>query len=182
MKLNPEDKKNWHGFLDLLQPPPGYRLGAAIGTTFGLSMDALIAALLSMCDADGEELAGNPVAATMAITRMSSKVRVLVHPATITGPSANGGSSRFIALLDRLLVEVQPASGLFHPKVWALRFEHIGIAKDDIPKEIGRVLVGSRNLTRSTCFELGAVFEGRVLSESAEGSEIGADVLRAVRE
>ena len=61
MSLNPEDRKNWQGFLDLMQPPQGYRLGAAVGTTFGLSMDALIAALLSMCDADGEELASNPV-------------------------------------------------------------------------------------------------------------------------
>ena len=159
MSLNPEDKKNWQGFLDLLQPPPGYRLGAAIGTTFGLSMDALIAALLSMCDTDGEELASNPVAATMAITRLSAKVRVLVHPATITIPSANTGSSHFIALLDRLVVEVQPAVGLFHPKVWALRFERVGPHNDGMPMEIGRVLVGSRNLTRSTCFELGAVLQ-----------------------
>ena len=106
MSLNPEDRKNWQGFIDLLQPPPGYRLAAALGTTFGLSIDALFAALLSMCGADGEELGANPVAATMAITRMASKVRVLVHPATISGPSANEGTSRFIALLDRLIVEV----------------------------------------------------------------------------
>jgi hypothetical protein len=182
MSLNPEDKKNWQGFLDLLQPPPGYRLGAAIGTTFGLSMDALMAALLSMCDTDGEELASNPVAATMAITRLSAKVRVLVHPATITIPSANTGSNQFIALLDRLVVEVQPAGGLFHPKVWALRFEHIGPHKDGMPAQIGRVLVGSRNLTRSTCFELGAVLQGNISSGNGEASEFGADVARALRE
>lgn len=182
MSLNPEDRKNWLGFLDLLQPPPGYRLGAALGTTFGLSMDALTAALLSMSDADGEEIAANPVAATMAITRMSNKVRVLVHPATTTGPPANEGSSRFIAMLDRLIVELQPASGLFHPKVWALRFEHIGTPKDGIPAEIGRVLVGSRNLTRSTSFELGAAFEGVEVEEDANASELGGDVARALRE
>jgi hypothetical protein len=182
VNLNPEDRKNWEGFLDLLQPPPGYRLGSALGTTFGLSMDALVAALLSMCDADGGELATNPVAATMAITRMSPKVRVLVHPATITGSSANAGSNRFIALLDRLIVEVQPTSGLFHPKVWAIRFEHIGAPKDGRPAELGRVLVGSRNLTRSTCFELGAAFEGTVVNEGTDASELGADVARALRE
>ena len=182
MNLNPEDRKHWQGFLDLLQPPPGYRLGAALGTTFGMSMDALVAALLSMCDADGEELAANPVAATMAITRMSPKVRVLVHPATITGPSSNAGSSRFIALLDRLIVEVQPTKGLFHPKVWAIRFEHIGAPKDGRPAELGRVLVGSRNLTRSTCFELGAAFEGTVVNGAANASEFSADVSRALRE
>ena len=46
MNLNPEDRKNWNGFLDLLQPPQGYRLGAALGTTFGMSMDALVAAIM----------------------------------------------------------------------------------------------------------------------------------------
>lgn len=182
MNLNPEDRKNWQGFLDLLQPPPGYRLAAALGTTFGLSMEALVAALLSMCDADGEELASNPVAATMAITRMSPKVRVLVHPATITGPSANAGPNRFVALLDRLVVQLQPTSGLFHPKVWAMRFEHIGAPKDGKPAELGRVLVGSRNLTGSTCFELGAMFEGTVADEGADASELGGDVARALRE
>lgn len=182
MTLNPEDRKNWQGFLDLMQPPPGYRLGAALGTTFGLSMEALIAALLSMCDADGEELASNPVAAIMAITRMSAKVRVLVHPATITGPSADAGSNRFIALLDRLVVTVQPTSGLFHPKVWAMRFEHIGTPKGGKPAELGRVLVGSRNLTRSTSFELGAAFEGTVANEDADPSELASDLKRAFRE
>ena len=73
-----------------------------------------------------------------------------MHPATVSGPSANAGSNRFIALLDRLIVEVQPTSGLFHPKLWAIRFEHIGPPRDGRPAEIGRVLVGSRNLTRST--------------------------------
>src|SRR5689334_4814623 len=173
MKLNPEDKKNWHGFLDLLQPPTGYRMRAAVGTSFGLAADALIAALLSMCDADGEELAANPLAATMAITRLSSRVRVLVHPATITIPHSNTSSNRLIALLDRLIVEVQPTSGLFHPKVWALRFEHIGTPEHGIPKDIGRVLVGSRNLTRSTCFELGAVFDGHVSSGNEKKSQFG---------
>jgi hypothetical protein len=181
VSLNPEDRKSWQGFLDLLQPPPGYRLGAAIGTTFGLSMEALTAALLSMCDADGGELASDPVAAAMAVTRMSPKVRVLVHPATITGPSADSGSNRFIALLDRLVVEVQPTSGLFHPKVWALRFEQIGTPRGEAPIEKGRVIVGSRNLTQSTSFELGAAFEGVVAKEGADASELGGDIASALR-
>lgn len=182
MSLNPEDRKNWQGFIEFLQPPPGYRLTAALGTTFGLSVEALVAALLSMCDADGEELGANPVAATMAITRMASRVRVLVHPATVSGPLNNAGTSRFVALLDRLIVEVQPQRGLFHPKVWAVRFEHVGVAKRGEPREIGRVLVGSRNLTRSTSFELAAAFEGTVAQREGVASEFGSDVARALRE
>jgi hypothetical protein len=44
------------------------------------------------------------------------------------------------------------------------------------------VLIGSRNLTRSTSFELGVVFEGTVASGGASASEIGADVAGALRE
>ena len=31
--LDPRDRKSWQGFLDLLQPPVGYRLSAALGTS-----------------------------------------------------------------------------------------------------------------------------------------------------
>lgn len=122
MTLDPRERKNWQGFLELLQPPAGYRLRAAIGTTFGLSIEALTAALLAMGNADGESLASEPVAAVLGVTKMRNRVRVLVHPATISGQTAPG-TRRFVALLDRMIVEVQPKAGLFHPKVWVLRFE-----------------------------------------------------------
>ena len=32
MTLDPRERKSWQGFLDLLQPPAGYRLSAALGT------------------------------------------------------------------------------------------------------------------------------------------------------
>lgn len=182
MRLGPEDPKNWQGFLDLVQPPPGYRLAAALGTTFGLSLEALTAALLTMRDADGEELAGNPVAATIAITRLRDRVRVLVHPATTTGPSAGRGAYAFLALLDRLAIEMPMKTALFHPKVWALRFEHVGHPRPGRPAEIGRVVVGSRNLTASTSFELAAVFEGAVATAQESPSSFGRDVQRALRE
>lgn len=181
MSLRPDDRKSWHGFLDLLQPPSGYRLAAALGTTFALSVDALTAALLAMGDADGEQLSANPVAATMAITRMADRVRVLVHPGTVSGPPSNSGTNRFVALLDRLVVQVQPPTGLFHPKVWALRFEHIGAPRYDRPAAIGRVIIGSRNLNKSTAFELGVVLEGSESDGEAMPTEFGKDVSRAFR-
>ena len=92
--LDPRKRESWQGFLDLLQPPAGYRLAAAIGTSFGLSVDVLTAALLSMSEADGEALAREPVAGVMAITRQRHKVRVLVHPGTISA-SPHAGSRRF---------------------------------------------------------------------------------------
>lgn len=179
MSLNPEERKNWNGFLDLLQPPTGYRLVAAVGTTFGLSIDALTAALLAMCNGDGETMTSDPVASLLAITRLRNRVRVLVHPATISGGTAIG-SRRIVALLDGVVLEAQPRSGLFHPKVWALRFERIERFPSDHADDIGRLIVGSRNLSSSTSFELGAVFEGKVASDEQAASPFSADVADAL--
>ena len=181
MSLDPRDRKSWHGFLDLMQPPAGYRLSAALGTTFGLTIEAMTAALLAMSDTDGEALASEPIAGVMAITRMRSRVRVMVHPATIAG-NFHAGSSRFVALLDRMIVQVDPGVGLFHPKVWALRFDKVAGSQSGEPEAIGRMLVGSRNLSNSTSFELGTVFEGTVTEEGARGSQFSGDVADALQE
>lgn len=177
MTLDPRDRKSWQGFLDLLEPPPGFRLGAALGTSFGLSIDALTAALLAMCGADGESLAGDPVAGVMAVTRLRSRVRVLVHPGTVSGGTHAAGN-RFVAMLDRLIVEVDPGRGLFHPKVWALKFDPINQSREsDSP--IGRIVVSSRNLASSTCFEMVAFFEGKPAADGRP-SAFCADVAGAI--
>lgn len=180
MTLDPRDRKSWHGFLDLLQPPVGFRLAAAVGTTFGLSVEALTAALLAMSDTDGEALANEPVAGVMAITRLRARVRVLVHPATIAGNS-KAGASRFVALLDRLIVQVQPGTGLFHPKVWALRFEKVGSSQSSEPNEVARLIVCSRNLSSSTSFELASVFEGKVADDGEAASPFSVEVADALQ-
>ena len=179
MKLDPRERKNWQGFLDLLSPPPGYRTAGAIGSSFGLSFDALTAALLAMCDADGEALAENPVAAAMAVTRLRHKVRILVHPGTISGP-AKDGARKFVAMLDRLILEVDQRSGLFHPKVWALKFERLQPTGTG-PQQIGRIVVCSRNLSQSTSFELSATFEGGPASGDENRSQFCRDAASALR-
>jgi len=175
--IDPRDIKSWRGFLDLLRPPSGYRLTAAFGTAFGLSFDALTAALLAMLDTDGESLARDPVAGVIAITRLRSRVRVLVHPATISNPDL-AMPRRLIGLLDSFVGEVRPKVGLFHPKVWTLRFRKTD--SDNEKSEIGRILICSRNLTGSRSFELGATLEGRLIAGDEQPSSVVADVASAM--
>ena len=179
MTLDPRDRKSWHGLFDVFQPPSGYRLSAALGTSFGLSLDAFVAALLAMGDADPDSLAGEPLAGVMAATRLGSKVRVLVHPGTISG-SSRPGSNRFVALLDRMIVEVKPPVGLFHPKVWALRFEKVGYDRPTEPQFRGRIVVSSRNLGPSSCFELGTILDGQPASGPSDASPFSIDVAEAL--
>lgn len=181
MTLDPRDRKSWQGLFEVFQPPAGYRLSAALGTSFGLSLDALVAALLAMGEADPDTLATEPVAGVMAATRLRSRVRILVHPGTISG-SSHPGSNRFVALLDRMIVEVAPRSGLFHPKVWALRFQKVGHCRPSEPQFRGRLVVSSRNLAPSSSFELGTVLEGQPATKPEDVSPASVDFAAALTE
>jgi hypothetical protein len=179
MTLDPRDRKSWQGFVDLLMPPAGYRIKSALGTTFGLSMDALTAALLAMVEADGEELEKDPVAGVIAATKLRNNVRILVHPGTISsGPP--GLDRRFLALLDRLIIETPQDRGLFHPKVWALRFGKIGQSIQQDSEDIGRLIVCSRNLSCSTSFEVSCVVEGHPATKKQSPSPFSIELGKAM--
>lgn len=178
MTVDPRYRDSWQGFVDLMRPPTGYRLSAAFGTAFGLSFDALVAALLAMVDADGEHLTRDPAAAVVAMTRLRERVRILVHPATISAPTREM-PKRLIALLDSFIGEVRPKIGLFHPKVWAMRFTRIG--SDGASDERGRIVICSRNLTGSRSFEFGATFEGLPLAAEESPSPFVLDIAAAIR-
>ena len=178
MTLSPTHPRSWSGFLEMLRPPPGYCLEAALGTTYGLSFDALVAALLAMDGRQCDDVTRDPIGAVVAATRLSTRVRILLQPGSIDG-HLEKLPSRLLGMLDRVLVPVRVTTGLFHPKVWALSF--LRLERPEMagsPKRQLRVLVSSRNLARSRAFEIGAVFEGFPSpgAPGALGREI-ADVL-----
>lgn len=179
MTLDPRDRKSWQGLFELFLPPADYRLTAALGTSFGLSLDALVAALLAMSEADPDTLSNEPVAGVLAATRLRAKARVLVHPGTIAG-SSMAGSNRFVALLDRMILEVTPRAGLFHPKVWAVRFDLMEPHRSSKPKSCARLVVSSRNLAPSSAFELGTILEGQPAADRDELTPFSVDVADAL--
>ena len=165
--LDPNNKESWRGLFDLLQPPQDYLLSACIGTTFGLKLDVLAAALLSMCGSEDSDNSATNVKRILAISRLVSKVRVLTHPGRIS----DSVFSEEKQLFDQLIIEVNPpANPLFHPKVWALQFKkdpHSKNKKD--PEEKGRIIICSKNLSDSNAFEIAAVFEGEVSKVGKQG-------------
>lgn len=174
MSLDPEVRSSWCGLMDALRPPAGYRLGAAIGTSFGMTFDALVASLLAMLDSEAEGLAEDPLAGLLAATRLSDRVRVFVHAGSISG-TTSGIPSRLAGLLDRMIVAVRPTTGVFHPKLWVLRYQPASGLRPS--PDIMRVIVGSRNLAPSSSFELGSIVEGEVGSGS---TPLGDDVAHAL--
>ena len=119
--LEPRDRSL---LLDQLRPPVGYKLDFAIGTTFTLDLVALLGAplafaLLDRTDREGR-LAPDPVALIEALRRNADKFIVFCQAGRIAVPPVDRS---LLTMLERNVVEVTPRTGgVFHPKVWALRF------------------------------------------------------------
>jgi hypothetical protein len=133
---------------ELLTPPAGTTLDAAVAATFSLDLVSLCLVPTAMALASGitpEEVhdgAVTPLELLDSIRRMSDRITVFCQAGQITVPSQ--GYVKLFASLEISTVPVSaPRGGVFHPKLWALRFT---------PTEGGglpqhRVLIASRNLT-----------------------------------
>lgn len=159
-------------FTDALRPPPGFVLGACIGTTFSLDFELFTAVLLAFVGADVEEPLNNAPAVLTSVARLRSRLRIFVNGGSLQSP---GTTNRLFALYDRLLRPKVMEGGAFHPKVWALRFDPVTRPERHSVEPIYRLLTASRNVTVSGCWELGALFEGaRRTGTQKFGSDVAA--------
>ena len=159
-------------FTDALRPPPGFVLGACIGTTYSLDFELFTAVLLAFVGADVEEPLNNAPAVLTTVARLRSRLRVHVNGGSLHPPAA---TNRLFALYDRILRPKTMEGGAFHPKVWALRFDPVARPEHHGVEPIYRLLTASRNVTDSGCWELGALFEGtRRAGTQGFGSDVSA--------
>jgi len=144
-------------FTDALRPPSGYVLGACIGTTYSLDFELFTAVLLAFVGADIEDPVNNPPAVLTTVARLRSRLRVYVNGGSLHPPVT---TNRLFGLYDRILRPKTMEGGAFHPKVWALRFDPVVRPERHGIEPMYRLLTASRNVTDSSCWELGALFEG----------------------
>ena len=127
---------------DLLRPPPGHTLDFAVLTTFTLNLEASLALPLGMVSrADGglEELLADPIRLLEALRRAGERIHVFVDRTGIAIPRKRRD---LFAMLENSLHPVRAeGGGVFHPKVWILRF----LSEEEDP--LIRVAILSRNLT-----------------------------------
>jgi hypothetical protein len=128
--------------LDALRPPAGYQLGCAVGTTFSLNLDAALTApaafaLHTVTDAM-EPRDVEPLELLDSIRRHAGRYTIFFQAGQIPVPTQR----RLFAYLEGALVPVTaPGGGVFHPKVWVLRFDAA------VGPSSFRMLCASRNLT-----------------------------------
>ena len=166
--LSPDDRQT---LLDALRPPAGYRLGCAVGTTFSLHLDAALTApaafaLYSVLDQE-DNTAVEPLELLESIRRHADRFTIFFQAGQVSVPKQR----RLFAFLEESLVPVvAPNGGVFHPKVWALRFD-----APDAPAAY-RVLCSSRNLTydRSwdTMLRLDSIASEEESKSYIDGSEL----------
>lgn len=147
--------------LESLRPPPGYRLGRAIATTYTLDLLALLTAPLAFTFFDWEDVDGrpsaNPLALLEAVRRHARKLHVFCQGGSMHVPRHG---QVLIAHLESSIVEVgAPRGGVFHPKVWAVRFDPEAGSADPVRF---RLLVGTRNLTFDRSWDTQLQLEGQL--------------------
>jgi hypothetical protein len=140
--------------LESLRPPVGYRLDHAIGTSYSLDLLALLTAPLAFTFFDWEDKHGkpseDPIALLESIRRNAARMHLFSQAGEIKLPKPE---NRLIAYLEDCVVPVQPPAdrngkrGIFHPKVWLMRF----VAEGEPVRY--RFLCSSRNLTFDRCWD-----------------------------
>ncbi len=146
-------------YLEELRPPEGYQLDRAIATTFSLDLLSLLMAPLSMVlheSQSRDELLQDPMAALEAIRRAAGRIGVFCQKGRISVPKQH---QLLYHSLEHTVVQVKPPgeSGVFHPKIWLMRF-----CVDDAPI-VYRFLCLSRNLTFDRSWDTALVLEGKLV-------------------
>jgi hypothetical protein len=171
--LNPRSRRH---LFDVLQPPAGYLLDQAIGTTYTLDLTALLTVPLAFTffgesdffdidslrdEDDGAQQKKQHLPDTMAlldgVRRYADRISIFCQAGHIAVPRA---SQLLYSYLEDSVCEVTPvaADGVFHPKVWVLRYRPDGNGND----VRYRLLVSSRNLTFDRSWDTLLSLDGRL--------------------
>jgi len=119
--LEPQERRL---LLDSLRPPDGYRLDQAIGTTFTLDLLALLMAPLAftLFDLDQSEdgrPGADPLALLKATRDHADAITIFCQAGQIAVPPEN---QLLYSQLETAVIEARAPGGVFHPKVWVLRY------------------------------------------------------------
>lgn len=171
---------------EALLPPAGYALDSGVICTYSLSLPTLLtlpAHILLGDDTTRERLMGNPIALLDALRQARDKLTVFVHAGGMHAPRRH---HILYGLLEPMVKEVHlpirhprrgiPATGAFHPKVWALRFT----SKDGTKPDRMRLLILSRNLTEDRSWDLSLRLDGEIRGKRNKRNAPLRKLLRAL--
>lgn len=167
-------------YLDAVRPPPGYRFGEAIATTYSLELSKLLTVPVSLAlpGLDARRV-GKESAVTLleSIRRVSSKVTLFCNVGSIAAPA---GEHVLYGLLEPMVVETRaPLGGCLHAKLWLLAFEP---EPDTAGRKLLRLVVLSRNLTSDRSWDVALQLDGEVRNRVRSANRPLLDLVQALPE
>ena len=151
-----QDRVNYS---NALLPPDGYALEKAVGTTYSLDLEALIAVCIALGLKEDPDsgLLQNPISMLNAIVKVSQKILIFCETGQIKKPTT---PSPLMLLLDKMVIPValtgkkdKARFPAFHPKAWILQYcNQEGLRKY-------RFVVLSRNLTFDRSWDVSLCIE-----------------------
>ncbi len=147
---------------DALRPPQGYAFDRGIATTFTLDLRTLLVAPLSMAFlevSDSLDALRSPLMLLEGVRRYADRITVFCQAGRINIPPPD---NYLYSFLEGSVVQVKaPFGGVFHPKVWLLRYE----SEVEGQPPLYRLLNLSRNLTFDRSWDLILWLEGQLAPE-----------------
>jgi len=137
-------------------PPPGYVFDQALATTYSLDPTTLLSlpTHLALAERSSKDIP-DPIKLLESLRRLSNHFSIYVDHAGIQVPSVK---NPLYGMLESILIPVRaPKGGVFHPKLWVLRF----VQPDTEEPPLIRVLVLSRNLTYDRSWDISLQLEGQ---------------------
>ncbi len=153
-----EDRLNYG---QMLVPPDGYTLDLAVGTTYSLDLETLMAVsiALGIQESTDSSLTNNPFAVLKSLQGLSDKMLVFCEAGQIAAMQPE--KSPLMLLLDKIIVPVKlremEGKGFpsFHPKTWTLQYS------DAEGNRLYRFIVLSRNLTFDRSWDVAVSLNGK---------------------
>ena len=165
--------------LESLRPPQGFCLDAAVSTTYSLDLMALLVAPLAFTffdwEGDDGEPTKDPNALLEAIRRHVDRIHVFCQAGQIAVPKAY---RMLFGYLESSVHEVRAVrdGGVFHPKVWIVRY-----VADGEPAQY-RLLCASRNMTFDRSWDTLLVLDGIVGKKAAKKNKPLSQFIRSLQE
>lgn len=163
--------------VDSLRPPPGYIFSTGLATTYSLDLTTLLSVPLHLAlrsSDDRNAMLQDGVALLEALRRTTDRLSIFCQQGRIGAPNL---SHVLYGLLESCVVEVTaPHGGVFHPKIWVLRFKRPETT-DDV---ILRLLVLSRNLTGDRSWDLSLSLDGTPGKRTVTQNRPLADLVAAL--
>ena len=169
--LNPTSKSDRLNYGSIIIPDVGYHLERAVGTTYSLELEILIAIAIKvgLIQDSGDNLLDDLTGMLAALSKVSDKMVVFCEAGQIK--KATNAKPVFL-LLEKIVVPVAIGKknrtgnyASFHPKFWLLQYA------DNEGNYKYRLIVLSRNLTFDHSWDIAVSFKSRERKGSDKNTE-----------